>query len=214
LQHVRIAGQAAHTARPISTKIHQELVRGSADWQSAVSRVGNPLGVDISRANGSPPPWPATRRRHGRPLLRYECPLLRIAPFFRPVRSDVGQAFQPAGAADFPVRRNARLFPCRGMPAPSWGLIVPGTGRLESLPYELKASLRYECPLLRIAPSFRPVRSDVGQAFQPAGSADFPVRRNARLFRCRGMPAPSWGLTVPGTGRLESLPYELKASAT
>ena len=29
------------------------------------------------------------------------------------------------------------------MSAPSWGLTVPGTGRLESLPYELKASLRY-----------------------------------------------------------------------
>ena len=71
------------------------------------------------------------------------------------VRSDVGQAFQPAGSADFPVRRNARLFRCRGGPAPSWGLTVPGTGRLDSLPYELKASLRHECPLLPIAPFFR-----------------------------------------------------------
>ena len=48
----------------------------------------------------------------------------------------------------------------------------------------------------------------VGQAFQPAGSADFPVRRMGRAFRCRGMSAPSWGLTVPGTGRLDSLPYK------
>ena len=54
--------------------------------------------------------------------------------------------------------------------------------------------------------------ANVGQAFQPAGSADFLVRRDARVFRCRGVSAPSWGLTVPGTGRLESLPYELKAS--
>jgi len=38
-------------------------LRGSADWQSAVSRVGNPLEVDVSRGNGSPPPRPATRRR-------------------------------------------------------------------------------------------------------------------------------------------------------
>ena len=50
--------------------------------------------------------------------------------------------------------------------------------------------------------------ADVGQAFQPAGSADFPVRRDARVFGAHGMSAPSWGLTVPGTGRLESLPYK------
>ena len=37
-----------------------------------------------------------------------------------------------------------------------WGLTIPGTATLDSLPYELKASLRYECPLLRIAPFFRP----------------------------------------------------------
>ncbi len=38
-----------------------------------------------------------------------------------------------------------------------WGLTVPGTGRLDSLPDELKASLRYECPPLPIAPFFRPM---------------------------------------------------------
>ena len=54
--------------------------------------------------------------------------------------------------------------------------------------------------------------AEVGQAFQPAGSADFLVRRMGRAFRCRGVPARSSGLTVPGTGRLESLPCELKAS--
>jgi hypothetical protein len=42
-----------------------------------------------------------------------------------------------------------------------WGLTVPGTGRLDSLPYELKASLRYECPPLPIAPR-RGVRSRSG----------------------------------------------------
>jgi hypothetical protein len=33
-----------------------------------------------------------------------------------------------------------------------WGLTVPETGRLDSLPYELMASLRHECPPLPIAP--------------------------------------------------------------
>jgi len=144
-----------------------------------------------------------------------------------------GQAFQPAGSADFPVRRNAGLFRCRGVPARSWGLTVPGTGRLDSLPYKLSVRTRRSLgparPVLSGVPDqaaagpcrglatavptdvggCRRMSADVGQAFQPAGSADFPVRRDARLFRCRGVSAPSWGLTVPGTGRLDSLPYEL-----
>ncbi len=33
-----------------------------------------------------------------------------------------------------------------------WGLAVPETGRLDSLPYEPKASLRYGCPPLPITP--------------------------------------------------------------
>jgi hypothetical protein len=36
----------------------------------------------------------------------------------------------------------------------------------------------------------------VGQAFQPAGSGDFPVAGNI-----------PWGWKAPLTGRLESLPY-------
>ena len=67
--------------------------------------------------------------------------------------ADVGQAFQPAGSADFPVRRDARLCGTLGMSMMFWGLTVPGTATLDSLPYELKASLRYECPPLRIAPA-------------------------------------------------------------
>ena len=131
--------------------------------------------------------------------------------------SGVGQAFQPAGSADFPVRRNARMFRCRGVSAPSWGLTVPGTGRLDSLPYKgwrRRAVLGTDSPRNRQARKSdermrrRQRSSGVGQAFQPAGSADFPVRRNARMFRCRGLSAPSSGLTVPRTGRLDSLPYK------
>ena len=33
-----------------------------------------------------------------------------------------------------------------------WGLTVSETGSLYSLPYELRASLRYECPPLPITP--------------------------------------------------------------
>jgi hypothetical protein len=57
----------------------------------------------------------------------------------------------------------------------------------------------------------RRMQADVGQAFQPAGSADFPVRRNARMFAALGMSTMFLGLTVPRTGRLDSLPYKLTA---
>ena len=42
----------------------------------------------------------------------------------------------------------------------------------------------------------------VGQAFQPAGSGDFPVAGT-----------PSWGWKAPLTGRLESLPYLIMRAA-
>ena len=46
--------------------------------QSTASRSSNPLGVDVSKANGSPLPRPATCRRHG--WQRYVCPPLPAAP--------------------------------------------------------------------------------------------------------------------------------------
>ena len=83
---------------------------------------------------------------------------------------------------------------------------APGPG--PRLPPAAGTAARAARAGLRWARDTHRPRSDVGQAFQPAGSADFPVRRNARLFRCRGVSSRSSGLTVPGTGRLESLPYK------
>jgi hypothetical protein len=119
-----------------------------------------------------------------------QCPTCRFAPSGSTVTVD------DSGASLVLACSPAAL----GLTASSCSYGRRFASALSEFPYGLTPGFRFGCrhlPVGDLSPrEVRHLPDTLGQAFQPAGSGDFPVART----RSRGWKAPC-------TGRLESLPY-------